>query len=1225
MVVSTGNRDSPSDDTDRTDDRVGKRVKEADESKQENTGNEPSEENAVNEDHYENIPVQPSLIEPHNDVSHDQSPDQSSAALISGAASSSPLPNPSPERKTLAQIRKKVTEERKRAAELEVNEREARETEAAQRQPAVGEGAVASLEEEEEKASEPLKPAKVKPLPPPKPAIKPKPEHRIARSSPEAQAEHRISPAPSRASLPGSVSPDIRAASLRGSGTVSPEVHQISPVQSSASLPSSSTASPSPSHLPPSNQLQLATARHTTLSTATVAASTPSNAHPPPQPSDSEHQIPPPSSSSGEDYVPTDDEEEGVSDDNGQGDCGETALEQDAQPQSASDNSEDTPPALPTRSKDYFIVKLPSNSSSSTEKGRIVPTEPPVTDSRVQAPHEEVPARERERRSASVESSPPEGRPVSEGSSPTKEKGEGKNSSPKKRKFYDRLKLKKSKKDESGSTKQPSSPKDAPDKRSTKQPSSPKDAPDKKPSNSKIKKSHSNREPARNRSKPNLQRAPSDPAANSESVVSKPTGKLSAAAARERKRRMDTFMDMSRRPLPQEPYRMRDDEIDSHDEDEYDVIDTMRPSRSLPPAFTQGTLPGVPSPVLGRGMVPQGALPGIPSPVLGRGMVPQGVLPGVPSPVLGRGMVPQGALPGVPSPVLGRGMVRQGVLPGIPSPVLGRGVVPQGVLPGVPSPVLGRGMVPQSALPDIPGPVLGRGVVPQGVLPGVPSPVLGRGMVPQSVLPGVPSPVLGRGMVPQGVLPGVPSPVQGRPPCYDDYENDDQFPRMYSLEVQYPLPARSVSQSQNTGPLLQPLPLSHTAGNLSALQRNPADPSPDYDYPDMHRMGMMTLPSRYHSRFRPSLPVVFSPATSLEVGGRRHHSTDGDLDEYVHMSAPQRGQHEDEEDYQNWEAIKLVRPKRSRSLENIYINTGPMADAAHHSLINNTTMPLPPRKPEQFVLPPRNLLRQPQLLETLVSQQLHSAALSQQQPRQTLPPSQQTLTPSQLAPVKSPKPPVSPRPVARLRQRRASEEILSSPFNSQLPHHSPTPSPRHSPTPSPRHSPAPPKSKSLPLNASQVAQSPSQIQPHLEYFPKFSSQPPGPHSQFSSQPPGPHTQFSSQPPGPHTQFSSQPPSSHPQFSSQPSGPHPQFSSSLPPDPHTQFSSQPPGPHPQFSSLPPGPHSYLASQSSVGTSTWSDPSSDYYNMVSSSYFSPPQQQSSPLERRESSGSYLDIVP
>ena len=1128
-MVSTGNRDSPSDDTDRMDDRVGKQVKEADESKQENTGNEPSEENAVNEDHYENIPVQPSLMEPHNDVSHDQSPDQSSAALISGAASSSPLPSPSPERKTLAQIRKKVAEERKRAAELEANEREARETEAAQRQPTAGEGEKAVEQpaslQEEEIVSEPLKPAKVKPLPPPKPAIKPKPERRIARSSPEAQAEHRISPAPSRASLPGTVSADIRAASLRGSGTVSPEVHQISPVQSSASLPSSSTASPSPSHLPPSNPPQLATARHTALSTATAAAATPSNAHPPPQPSDSEHQIPLPSSSSGEEYVPTDDEEEGVSDDNGQGDRGETALEQDAQPQSASDNSEDIPPpALPTRSKDYFMVKLPSNSSSSTEKGRIVPTEPPVTDSRAQAPHEEVSARERESRSISVESSPPEGRavsiessppegrPVSEGSSPTKEKGEGKNSSPKKRKFYDMLKLKKSKKDESGSTKQPSSPKDAPDK---------------KPFNSRIKKSHSNREPARNRSKPYLQRAPSDPAANSEFVVSKPTSKPSAAAARERKRRMDTFMDMSRRPLPQEPYRMRDDEIDSHDEDEYDVIDTMRPSRSLPPAFMQGALPGVPSPVLGRGVGPQGALPGVPSPVLG------------------------------------------------------------------------------------------RGVGPQGVLPGVPSPVLGRGVGPQRVLPGVPSPVLGRGVVPQGA-------VLGRPPCYDDYENDDQFPRMHTLEVQYPLPARSVSQSQNPGPLLQPLPLSHTAGNLSALQRNPADPSPDYDYPDMHRMGMMTLPSRYHSRLRPSLPVIFSPATSLEVGGRRHHSTDGDLDEYVHMSAPQRGQHDDEEDYQNWEAIKLVRPKRSRSLENIYINTGPMADAAHHSLINNATMPLPPRKPEQFVLPPRNLLRQPQLpLETLVSQQLHSAALSQQQPRQTLPerlppqalpPSQQTLTPSQLAPAKSPKPPVSPRPVARLRQRRASEEILSSPFNSQLPHHSPTPSPRHSPTPSPRHSPAPPKSKSLPQNAPQFAQSPSQIQPHLEYFPKFSSQPPDPHPQFSSQPPGPHTQFSSQPPGPHSQFSSQSPGPHPQFSSQPSGPHPQFSSSLPP-----------GPHPQFSSQPPGPHSYLASQSSVGTSTWSDPSSNYYNMVSSSYFSPPQQQSSPLERRESSGSYLDIVP
>ncbi|CAI8049897.1 hypothetical protein GBAR_LOCUS27466 [Geodia barretti] len=199
--------------------------------------------------------------------------------------------------------------------------------------------------------------------------------------------------------------------------------------------------------------------------------------------------------------------------------------------------------------------------------------------------------------------------------------------------------------------------------------------------------------------------------------------------------------------------------------------------------------------------------------------------------------------------------------------------------------------------------------------------------------------------------------------------------------------------------------------STSNPNRGQSPPSPDYSYPriplDLTRM----LPSQLQGAPSIAIANVRNPRTTYGIP--RSKSTEEE--EYVQMKRLSGADDTDDQQYVNHTMIESIRDtKRSRSMEDLYQNF-----PVKHPTVFDRTLPLPSRStqpaPTQqtFVLPPRNLLRNPASLSP--------PPLQSHPPVKSLPsftnqlPSQDSVTPAQMM-----QPRCSPRPTPRTQREQLS-------------------------------------------------------------------------------------------------------------------------------------------------------------------------------------------------------------
>lgn len=243
--------------------------------------------------------------------------------------------------------------------------------------------------------------------------------------------------------------------------------------------------------------------------------------------------------SSGEEYLPTDDN------------LSETEQSSEHDP-SPSDHEPSPPPAVPIRTKNYHEVILPSehaqeeNKLTSEKKNNSSPGA----------------------LSCQKESSPPADVKSSTPSHERKPRN--------KKKFYERWRPGKQQKDTSKKAGREAKPEASPSRSdNTKKKGTKKSSSD----STKLKKSHSTCD---SKSKPYLQRVTSDP-----TRTTPPPQIPSGSVPR------PTFMNMKRRPLPQVPFMIDNDDscIDwPDDQRDYDIVDFLPPANSLPRNFQPASL-----------------------------------------------------------------------------------------------------------------------------------------------------------------------------------------------------------------------------------------------------------------------------------------------------------------------------------------------------------------------------------------------------------------------------------------------------------------------------------------------------------------------------------------------------------------------------------------------------------------------------------------------------------
>ena len=190
-----------------------------------------------------------------------------------------------------------------------------------------------------------------------------------------------------------------------------------------------------------------------------------------------------------------------------------------------------------------------------------------------------------------------------------------------------------------------------------------------------------------------------------------------------------------------------------------------------------------------------------------------------------------------------------------------------------------------------------------------------------------------------------PSPIQSLPPSFLHHPLQPMSEPAHPTGVPYPLPPSARH--------LRHLPLGRSTSNPN---RDHSPPSPDYAYPRIPALDLMRiLPHRYKG----VSAAVGHPRTT--VGIPRSKSTEDD--EYVQMKILSEGDDKDEQFYVNHKVIESIRAtKRSRSMEDIHeYQNFPTKQQS----VFDRTLPLPSRSTnpattqQAFVLPPRNLLRNP--------------------------------------------------------------------------------------------------------------------------------------------------------------------------------------------------------------------------------------------------------------------------
>ena len=444
-----------------------------------------------------------------------------------------------------------------------------------------------------------------------------------------------------------------------------------------------------------------------------------------------------------------------------------------------------------------------------------------------------------------------------------------------------------------------------------------------------------------------------------------------------------------------------------------------------------------------------------------------------------------------------------------------------------------------------------------------------------------------------------------------DYVNDDQFPRpTHLLSPAMPIPpshfqsppsffaVNPVPSSLRHAPFSGPYHPSHSTSSLNALShsnepthslliphplpRSAVQPphslpprgavskppsgnnvqSPEYDYPLIPgMMGGRILPLRSHMRSHPTVPTGVLAPSVRGATMTKSRSSDFEHDEYVEMTGvSHRKPKDDQEDYQNWDVIKAIKVKRSQSMEDIHLYKNlPLPGRQPTFMTQPPFIPLPPRQMQpgilQCVVPPRNIPRPG----------------PQGGPESSLPLGQPLI-------------PATVNPTHRGSLDTLLETSHDSSFMNQA---TVLPAPNFPPSPSqlPRHS------GQLPLPLQPVPNPRRKILRTQSNDPEATLSNPLLISPDISLPP--HTLM--QLPSMQRVALGSPPLQKPQQS----------------PPHMEYV-------PKFSQPPLAPQIPL---SSVGTSTWTtenDPSSDYYNVVSKAYFTPPR--SVPTTHQ-----YLDIRP
>ena len=701
--------------------------------------------------------------------------------------------------------------------------------------------------------------------------------------------------------------------------------------------------------------------------------------------------------SSGDEYVPTDDEEASVS----------AGPSEPGTPDPLAEGVETTPPPIPpppvpVRTKNYHQVILPTDGSKVViqeieEKGKLSPAKvSPAHDKRDSSPS---PLHQTGNDAGDANSSTS---PQHQTGNDAGDAKKSKDDKSKRKRFYDRWVLKKDRgKPTSKSVDDSPSSGGSPMKEDNKQ---------KAKAGKKLKHSQSDRKATSIR--PSVQRAPSDPAR----PMTPPAGRVTPRA---------TFLNMSRRPLPQPPFALRPDDYEDHDKDAYDLIDTFNPIHSLPPAGFWGqdapTFPG------GSPAAPHERLFSESTDYMNDDQCPK--------PATQRespSIAPQApTIPRFSSSSLPRSHASS-AYPHVhnPNPATGQS-----------HPATGQSHPEVGQL----RPAIGQLHPVTGQLPlslSLPRPHASSVAYPQSAhdpTMSLPAQFSTRRMLPEPAHP---------------------------LSVPHPLPHSAIHSS--TDGLRRPPLLRRSSG-----PSNPQDLlSPEYDYPKIPGLGMLqALPSRY-PRQNASFPLM--------GGGRpiaRSRSTEFDNDQYVDMKMavpmPEprtaRDDGDDDDSYQNWEVVKSIRGGRSQSLEDLHLYKNWAPSGPPPSIINQpTSIPLPARTTNapRFFLPPRNLPRQHATeMSPPAAVSLLSASLSLSPPHSQVP----DITVASAAPQPSPR----PVPKRRVAVGHPKTSPLSSPLNSP-PHttHQPHQPARQLPT--------------QPVMASPSLQQPQESLPHLAYIPEFS-------------------------------------------------------------------------------------------------------------------------------------------